>query len=128
MVVSKQGYTLCWTGTRRSRTVTTALSLRPDSGAYAKKLKNCSWAAVKKMPRTVLSVKARHLQPDLILLDFSMPAMTGADAAAVLTAGLLGFRLVRTTSCCSHGIRKFDGGGTYAVSYGTNTATLAYSS
>ena len=28
--------------------------------------------------------KARHLQPDLILLDFSMPAMTGADAASVI--------------------------------------------
>jgi len=28
--------------------------------------------------------KARDLQPDLILLDFSMPAMTGADAAKVI--------------------------------------------
>ncbi len=28
--------------------------------------------------------KARHLQPDLILLDLSMPVMTGAEAASVL--------------------------------------------
>src|SRR5713226_10118356 len=32
--------------------------------------------------------KARHLQPDLILLDLSMPVMTGAEAASVLKAML----------------------------------------
>jgi DNA-binding NarL/FixJ family response regulator len=32
--------------------------------------------------------KARHLQPDLILLDLSMPVMTGAEAACVLKAML----------------------------------------
>jgi DNA-binding NarL/FixJ family response regulator len=32
--------------------------------------------------------KARHLQPDLVLLDLSMPVMTGAEAASVLKAML----------------------------------------
>lgn len=32
--------------------------------------------------------KARHLQPELILLDLSMPVMTGAEAASVLKAML----------------------------------------
>jgi DNA-binding NarL/FixJ family response regulator len=32
--------------------------------------------------------KARHLQPDLVLLDLSMPVMSGAEAASVLKAML----------------------------------------
>lgn len=38
--------------------------------------------------------KAKKLQPDLILLDLSMPVMTGAEAASVLKAMLPRTKLV----------------------------------
>src|SRR6266853_4045320 len=38
--------------------------------------------------------KARQLQPDLVLIDLSMPVLAGAEAASVLKATLPGIKII----------------------------------
>lgn len=46
--------------------------------------------------------KAKKLKPDLILLDISMPVMTGLEAAAILKESLPGTAIILFTMTADH--------------------------